>query len=271
MANQNDSDLISCLSEILSIDDEEVINKITSTPVDTMLEVIDAVKTGNNDRVVELLKDTGEPESDEKASAESDDLNPILKKSGSSATKTSPDVDQSVEESADEDFYPNTGQEVMVGNKKGVVKIPRGPRETIGVIIDGELTMVARKSVGPLTEGVLGMTMMGDLARMKELAGIKSDEMEIESQPVAAEPVVAEPVAAPVAEVPPAPVQAPAPTPVEPVETDSGCTPYDRIDNAFDSIEEALPDVRFSDVKSIRERLNKLLIKLNESARPRKR
>lgn len=52
------------------------------------------------------------------------------------------------------------------------VKIPRGPNDTIGIVLDQKLTMVPRGECSPLHEHVLGMTGMPSLARMLMLAGV---------------------------------------------------------------------------------------------------
>ncbi len=95
------------------------------------------------------------------------------------------------------------GDDVVVGKdgknqRKGVVKVPNAPSDTVGVLIDGELEMVPEADVEPdttagdetsgveessdedcaddeaLNEGIMGMTMMPSFARMQELAGIRS-------------------------------------------------------------------------------------------------
>jgi hypothetical protein len=95
----------------------------------------------------------------------------------------------------------NIGDAVKVGAKgekkrEGVVKVPHGPGGTKGVLIDGELEMVADDEINRakekkasdekveesiysdddlLEEGIMGMTMLPSLERMQALAGIKNE------------------------------------------------------------------------------------------------
>jgi hypothetical protein len=52
------------------------------------------------------------------------------------------------------------------------VRVPRGPNNTVGIILDHKLTMVPRADCGPINEQVMGMTQMPSLARMLTLAGV---------------------------------------------------------------------------------------------------
>jgi len=52
------------------------------------------------------------------------------------------------------------------------VRVPRGPNNTVGIVLDHKLTMVPRADCSPLTEHVMGMTPMPSLARMLTLAGV---------------------------------------------------------------------------------------------------
>ena len=64
------------------------------------------------------------------------------------------------------------GESVMVGLDHGTVKIPHGPNHTIGVIVNGSLEMVAESEVSRLDEGVISMSKMNPLFRLRELAGL---------------------------------------------------------------------------------------------------
>lgn len=82
------------------------------------------------------------------------------------------------------------GESVLVDGYEATVQIPHGPNGTIGVIMDGELTMVSESQV-QLNEGVLGMTSMNPLFRLRELAGlapapIASPGIEAEAKPAVA-------------------------------------------------------------------------------------
>ena len=73
----------------------------------------------------------------------------------------------------DEEIDFAIGEDVMVGEVTGQVKIPRGPNGTIGVIMNGQLEMVAETEVSRLDEGVMGvMKPVNPLFRLRELAGL---------------------------------------------------------------------------------------------------
>lgn len=73
----------------------------------------------------------------------------------------------------DEEIDFAIGEDVMVGEVAGQVKIPHGPNGTIGVIMNGQLEMVAETEVSRLDEGVMGMMKpVNPLFRLRELAGL---------------------------------------------------------------------------------------------------
>jgi hypothetical protein len=65
------------------------------------------------------------------------------------------------------------GETVMVGEHEATVKIPNGPGGTVGVVMDGQLSMVSAGDVSRLDERVLGITTVpSPLLRLRELAGL---------------------------------------------------------------------------------------------------
>jgi hypothetical protein len=73
----------------------------------------------------------------------------------------------------DEEIDFTVGEDVMVGEVAGQIKIPHGPNGTIGVIMNGQLEMVSEAEVSRLDEGVMGMIKpMNPLFRLRELAGL---------------------------------------------------------------------------------------------------
>lgn len=72
----------------------------------------------------------------------------------------------------DEEIDFAIGEDVMVGEVSGQVKIPHGPNGTIGVIMNGQLEMVSETEVSHLNEGVMGMKPVNPLFRLRELAGL---------------------------------------------------------------------------------------------------
>jgi hypothetical protein len=107
--------------------------------------------------------------------------------------------------------------------------------------------MVKRRSVKPVTEGVLGVSMMPDLARMRQLAGLS---VELPDVTVTAAPA--------------APEAAPGAFTLA-VEDES----LPEVMKAFDEIEAGLPSLRLRDAKAVRARITAILARLNESKRPR--
>lgn len=69
------------------------------------------------------------------------------------------------------------GDKVQFGEHEVTIQIPHGPGDTVGVLLDGVLQMVNRGEIDPVNEGVLGMSLMPGLQRMRELAGIREDDM----------------------------------------------------------------------------------------------
>lgn len=57
--------------------------------------------------------------------------------------------------------------------KQAVVRIPNGPNNTVGIMMEGRMRMVQRSDVTKLEEGVMGsMTELAPLNRVMQLAGI---------------------------------------------------------------------------------------------------
>jgi len=66
------------------------------------------------------------------------------------------------------------GETVQFEGADCQVQIPTGPNGTVGLLIDGKVRMVRESEVSRIDEGVLGMTKVDPLYRLKELAGVKS-------------------------------------------------------------------------------------------------
>lgn len=135
----------------------------------------------------------------------------------------------------DESFVDlSIGDAVEFEGNKAVVKLPKGPGNTVGVTIKGKMEMVNRKDVSKIDEGVLGMTAMPNLARMQQLAGIPD-----------------------VTEVPIAPVEAA----ISVEDTDVGSHAM----GLLDQLTAALPNLRLGDLSAVRKRMNEISVKINES------
>lgn len=66
------------------------------------------------------------------------------------------------------------GETVQFEGADCQVQIPAGPNGTVGLLVDGKVRMVRESDVARIDEGVLGMTKVDPLYRLKELAGVKS-------------------------------------------------------------------------------------------------
>jgi Tfp pilus assembly major pilin PilA len=73
---------------------------------------------------------------------------------------------------ADESLSYTVGDRVMVGEQEATIKIPSGPGGTIGVLVDGQLSMVGAGEISRLEESVLGMKSLNPIFRLRELAGM---------------------------------------------------------------------------------------------------
>lgn len=325
----SDNNLISKITSLLGIDKDKAIDHIAEMGVDNLLEVVDALNNDDAQRARELL---GVEEEDEAAAGqdveaqespeqdvEADDevrISPLFH----SVAKTKGKKQKHLTAVEEDDYVPNVGDDVVVGDDEGTVKIANAPADTVGVQIDGEMTMVNKGKVqrGQVSEGVLGMTAMQDLTRMRQLAGLapaaSNDGFSVPTQPyggealapgsfeTAVEPEVGTQVVigAEAESEPSSWLSAlrtrindlsadsakddACPT-IAPCEAEVGLTvdataaegtaaveaqhdPYlsfDGILSSFDEIEAGLPELRVKDAKVVRQRINALMAKLNET------
>lgn len=149
----------------------------------------------------------------------------------------------SVEAKIEESYTPYVGEEVHCDGKPATVKIPKGPHETIGVIMDGNLRMVERHRVTPLSEAMLSP--VGSILRMQQLAGINAPGEETVDIVIDKAPVSA--------------------NPLDPQQFENRALEMNEVMIAFDHIARAIPDLKIRDARLLRDRLNKLMIQLNES------
>ncbi len=76
-------------------------------------------------------------------------------------------------ESIEESVY-SQGESVQFEGNDCSVQIPSGPNGTVGLLIDGKVRMVRESDITRVDEGVLGMTKVDPLYRLRELAGVKA-------------------------------------------------------------------------------------------------
>jgi len=191
-----DFDFTSTLTKLLGISEDEVADVIEKLDVDDLTDLVDACVKGNAEAAREIIgSETEELEPQEKKGEDDKSDEPEIgdliapkDKLRAQRKKKKARILRKSETELGEDTAPdvvfNIGDPVAVDGEEATVKVPSGPGDTVGVLINGELKMVDKKSVHPLNEGVLGMTAMpglkpsGDLQRIRELAGLPADSMD---------------------------------------------------------------------------------------------
>jgi len=202
MTDYNDIGFTTGCKKLLDINDQEVQELIEKLNVDQLTELANAVTTGDKRKALMIYYAS---------------------------------QDQKMSESVNS---LNVGDLVYIGNKKGRVKIPNGPGDTVGVMIGKKMKMIDRENISLTEAGVMGMTMLPGLARMQELAGLCPSGTD-DTGSVTAEVIE------------------------EPEDDHMAC-----VMNALSALEGALPNVTLKDVKVIRGRLNDILRTMNESSVP---
>lgn len=295
----SNSDTMEMAAKMLGISVEEVSQRLEKLPVDEVIDVLDDITSGNEARVKDALGD-GVDENDHTRDEEEDagdpDINPLFMKGAQKRAKKKSSRHHDDDGTPHE---PNVGDDVEVGDDEGIVKFKDGPADTTGVMIDGETTMVKNDKIrratteSRLNEGTLGVASMPDISRMRALAGIAPPSMDFAAVDLANKMNAKDSPLAPgsfAVEVEPCPEPscdgevvtatsapassfadfAPPPAAVsqEPVTSPGG---IDQILAQFDEIEALLPGIVLSDVKQVRDRINKLNMRLNEGVEGRRR
>lgn len=279
-----DSGSLQKAAEMLGLDTDAVEARLEKLSVNDVIDALDAVSAGDNDRVRELLgNDVDEDGGMQNPEGEDDgefDVNPLFMRNTSGGSAKQND-DREVEE---EVFNPKIGDEVRVNGEDGIVKVVNAPNETTGVMIDGQTTMVKKaqvKRVKHIEESM--MVGVPSLQRIQQLAGMApsapqqgsplsagavdlSDESFDAANDDTAEIEVS---VAPVA--PEAPIAPPAPPAVPAPEANLSDNSIDCVMASFDQIAGSLPHITLADAKDVRERINDLLKTLNEGLDGRRR
>lgn len=300
----SNSDTMDRAAKMLGISVDEVSKRLEKLPVDQVIDVLDDITAGREEAVKDALGD-GVDENDhtqddaEEAGEEEHDISPLFMKSAQKSKNKNKNTPSTSRHDEDDEaaHEPNIGDDVRVGDDDGIVKFKNGPGNTTGVMIDGETTMVnddkirrAPVSESRIDERALGMTGMPDLARMRELAGMAPPSADYAAVDLAGK------MNAPDGPLSPGSFSVevePCPEPscdgeVETVITGGGLAGFgvplgskappapaagglDAIMGQFDAIEQMLPGIVLGDLKQIRDRINKLNMKLNEGTEGRRR
>lgn len=179
-------DAVAKAAEMCGLEKDAVSGRLEKMQVNQVLDLLDAVAAGDESRTKELLGAGAKKEGEEQSDADADEfeISPLFMKGDSGPGKKVDD--ENIEE---EDHDPNMGDEVRVDGEDATVKVLHGPRDTIGVQMDGNTVMVNKdqvKRVKKIEEGVVGMGPVSNLRRIQELAGLPpSAEMARESNPLA--------------------------------------------------------------------------------------
>jgi hypothetical protein len=247
MPKHVDQNFTDALKHLTGIDQEQMLKVIPELSIDDLLELMDTVTEEDGDRAKAILEDNGVQidvdEQDEKNAMPDDrDLNSLLrgkpdrehtKKMKSDHRRKRHEIEE------DEDLgMLSVGDNVIVDDEEGTVKIPNGPGKTVGVIMDGKLRMVDRNKVHRVDENVMGMTPMLNIARIRELAGIL--------------------------DVMPAPISGKTLLPGtidfgDEVDSDTECDAAERVHEALECLEECLPLMTVAEFPKVRVRLEAIM------------
>ena len=98
-------------------------------------------------------------------------------------------LSQSELANADTSDTISVGDQVMHENEIWTIKIPQGPRSTIGIIREGEMKMVKENQLQKIDEHVMGnLSSMPSINRMMQLAGLEHSGSAITETPPAEAP-----------------------------------------------------------------------------------
>ena len=159
MADPNDADFIDNLQKLLGIDPKQVETLIPKLNPDILPDLAGAVTNSDKVFAMKLIIYGREHKMSE------DKLLPKTKTKAKTILTDDHNIGDFVEYSV--------GDEVYLDGKKVTIKIPNGPKNTVGVMKGGYLEMVERNKLGKrVEEGVLGMAAIPGIRRMQELAGI---------------------------------------------------------------------------------------------------
>ena len=228
MPDQNDVDFVQNMKKLLGIDMKNIEALLPKLDPTILIDLADAV---NNKRKTEALKliRIGREKLLQKEVSEDYIVN-----------RKKPDKGKKEKVTLLDDLYDlNVGDEVKVNGKDATVKIPLGPNKTVGVMIAGKLEMVKRNEVDVVREGILGMTNVPNLQRMRELAGI------MQGPPQIAPPAVVSSIEQ------------------ESPKEDEGSA---QVLCLLDQVCELLPSLRLCDLKNVRQKITDITAKMNESA-----
>ena len=153
--------------------------------VDNAVDKLGAKKVVRDSALAEGAKEKAKKQ-ENKAKAKLANLkpaNPVAKAMATNPKKAGPMKDKKDQKDpikgkhkkrieTDESIQYYIGESVMVGEQTGVVKIPNGPDNTVGIMFEGILSMVDNIDVSRIDEDVMGMTQVNPLFRLRELAGL---------------------------------------------------------------------------------------------------
>lgn len=227
------------LKKIVDIDDEKLDQLLELLDSDEIMDLTDAVAKEDKERVNNIINLVNKFESDkEDEKIDTDSISSLFNKP---KEEKKIDTDKKIDktdrkdgkDTKEKDVVFSVGDEVTVGKEKGTIRIPDGPGNTVGVVIQGKVKMIDREKVQKLEESVIGFSNIPSVQRMKELAGLYSEEPSTTTAVIHIE---------------------------DKVDPDEACC---TANDALCALEAAIPNMRVSDLKDIRQRLNDLFAKMN--------
>lgn len=242
MTPQEDESFVAKLAALLGKETEDVSQMIGNLSIDELMAVISATEEGDSEKVSELM-------ADQLQDTDSSDFKPSTEQS---PEKSSNDFKPNEEPVVDEDVENikeyTVGEKLKYKGHDAIVKIPKGPSGTIGLMIDGDLKMIKKSKLdNDLTEST-GF----DLSRLRQLSGLQNlfsagntPEEEQPSMNSFCDVVSAGQVAMP----------------------DEDCveSPAIKVMAAFDTILDNICAVSIGDAKNIRAKIAEISAKLYES------
>lgn len=242
--NVEDQTFMDGMHALLGMEPEEVEKILDELDADSLMELTDAISTGNKEAAQKVL-------------SKDEDINDLFFKSNQKKKKhpVKPPKDYEFvygDDVAIEEYNDETGKNEFIS---ATVYKPKAPGNTIGVKIEGKPKMVDRDRIYKLDEMIMGMTGVPNLQRMQQLAGIASSPSDLPDE-MNGNPA---PIASPVE------VEAMLDEPEEPSWNSGESCPVEKVMTALDIVGQALPEIKLADLKAIRQRLTDLQTKMNES------
>ena len=224
--DEDDSAFLEGMKKLLDYDEEKIDALLELLTAEETIDLADAITNQDKQRAEELIRTASLDETEEDARTMVDPLDKLADQDAISSNEY------------------RIGDAVEHDDDEATVRITNGPGNTVGIMINGKLRMVDRKEIKKIDENVMGMTMMPDIQRIRELSGIAASEH---------------------------PVTAPE-SPLSFMSTQfSDDDAVSTAMAAMETLECALPNIKLADLKMIRKRFNEIQMTMNEGVSTKSR